>query len=138
MSALVAAAIHCPLSENATGQNVTVMFSQNESQGKFCPPTVTDFITAEAIALINYTLWGCFTRPPPPPNCLSGPYCLHCSCSSSTMGTPQFPLVLASLDWRFDVSVSAPSCVVYPGCSPRMGTPHTPSGILYPHCRSSV
>jgi hypothetical protein len=88
MSALVAAAIHCPLSENATGQNVTVMFSQNESQGKFCPPTVTDFITAEAIALINYTLWGCFT--PPPPMVLLR----HKNSSSIPIAAPQFELAL--------------------------------------------
>jgi len=40
--ALVAAAIHCVLSEYATGEKVTVMFSQDEYQGKFCPSTVID------------------------------------------------------------------------------------------------
>jgi len=53
--ALVAAANHCPLSECATGKRVTVMFSQDEYRGKFCPSMVIDFITAKAIALINYT-----------------------------------------------------------------------------------
>jgi hypothetical protein len=40
--ALVAAAIHCALSEYATGKKVTVMFSQDEYEGKFCPSTVID------------------------------------------------------------------------------------------------
>jgi hypothetical protein len=42
MLALVAAAIHCALSEYATGKKVTVMFSQDEYEGKFCPSTVID------------------------------------------------------------------------------------------------
>ena len=54
--ALVATAIHCALSEYATGMEFTVMFSQDEYRGKFCPPTVIDCITAEATALlIDYT-----------------------------------------------------------------------------------
>jgi hypothetical protein len=53
--ALVAAAIRCVLSEFATGKMITVRFSQDEYQGKFCPSTVTDFISAKAIALINFT-----------------------------------------------------------------------------------
>jgi hypothetical protein len=61
--ALVATAIHCALSEYATGKRVTVMFSQDEYQGKFCPSPVMDCITAEATALINYTCWGCFIPP---------------------------------------------------------------------------
>ena len=61
--ALVAAAIHCALSEYATGKKVTVMFSQDEYRGKFCPSTVMNCITAEATALINYTWWGCFIPP---------------------------------------------------------------------------
>jgi hypothetical protein len=51
---LVAAAIHCVLSEYATGKKVTVMFSQDEYRGKFCPSTVTNCISAEAIALIKF------------------------------------------------------------------------------------
>jgi len=70
MLAHVAADIHCKLAEYATGKKVTVMFSQDEYQGKFCPPMVIDCISAEAITLINYTLWGCFT---PPPNRTSMP-----------------------------------------------------------------
>jgi len=53
--ALVVTAIHCALSEYATGKKVTAMFSQDEYQGKFYPSTVIDCITAEATALINYT-----------------------------------------------------------------------------------
>jgi hypothetical protein len=41
--ALVAAAIHFALSEYATGKKVTVMFSQDEYRGKFCPSTVIDW-----------------------------------------------------------------------------------------------
>jgi len=40
--ALVATAIHCALSEYATAKKVTVMFSQNEYRGKFCPSTLID------------------------------------------------------------------------------------------------
>jgi len=40
--ALVAAAIHCALSQYGTAKKVTVMFSQDEYQGKFCPSTVID------------------------------------------------------------------------------------------------
>jgi len=54
--ALVAAAIHCALSEYATAMKVTVMSSQDEYRGKFCPSTVTDCISAEAIALIKFKL----------------------------------------------------------------------------------
>jgi len=54
--ALVAAAIHCALSEYATRTKVTVMFSQDEYRGKFCPSTVIDCITAEAIAHIKFKL----------------------------------------------------------------------------------
>jgi hypothetical protein len=61
---LMAAAIHCALSEDAAGKKVTVMFSQDEYRGKFCHFPVMDCITAEATALINYTWWGCFIPPP--------------------------------------------------------------------------
>jgi len=56
---LVAIAIHCALPEYATGKKVTVMFSQDEYQGKFRPSTVIDCISAGATALlINYTWWA--------------------------------------------------------------------------------
>ena len=64
---LVATAIHCVLSQYATGKKVTGMFSQDEYQGKLCPSTVMDCITAEVTALINYT-WGANSYPPPPPH----------------------------------------------------------------------
>jgi F0F1-type ATP synthase membrane subunit c/vacuolar-type H+-ATPase subunit K len=63
MILLVAAAIHCALSGQATGEKVTGMFSQDEYQGKFYPPMVINCITAEAIALINCAWWGCFILP---------------------------------------------------------------------------
>ena len=62
---LVAAAIHCALSEYATGKKVTVMCSQDGYRGKFCPSTVMDCITAKATALINYT-WCAASYTPPP------------------------------------------------------------------------
>jgi len=55
--ALVAAAIHCALSEYASGKKVTVIFSQDEYRGTFCPsPMIT--CTPEATALINHPLVG--------------------------------------------------------------------------------
>jgi len=95
--ALVAAAIHCALSEYATGKKVTVMFSQDEYQGKFCPFTVMDCITAEATALINYT-WFAASYPPP-------------WFSSAIIDTPQSPSALLSLDWRFEIAFSARYCI---------------------------
>jgi len=120
--ALVAAAIHCALSEYATGKKVTVMFSQDEYRGKFCPSTVTDCISAEAIALIKFKLHmvGLLhtTRPP-----------TH-RCSSAIMGTPQspsallnpcrhysIPSALLSLDWCCDISFSTPYCLFCPRSS---------------------
>jgi len=50
--ALAAAAIHWALSEYASGKKATVMFSQDEYQGIFCPSPVIKF-TTEATALIN-------------------------------------------------------------------------------------
>jgi len=58
MLALVAAAIHCLLLEYATGKKVTVMFSQDEYRGKFCPSMLMDCLAAEATPLINYTWWA--------------------------------------------------------------------------------
>jgi hypothetical protein len=66
--ALVAAAIHCALSEYATGKQGTVMFSQDEYRGIFCPSTVTDCISAEAIALIEFKLHMVGLLHSPPPN----------------------------------------------------------------------
>jgi len=67
---LVALAIHCALSEYATGKKVTVVYSQDAYRGKFCPSMVTDCISAEAIALIKFKLHmvGLLHTPPPPPN----------------------------------------------------------------------
>jgi len=94
--ALVAAAIHCALSEYATGKKVTVMFSQDEYRGKFCPSLVMDCITTEATALINYTWWGFFSS---------------AWFSSAIIGAPQSPSALLSWNWRFNISFSAPYCI---------------------------
>jgi len=95
--ALVAAAIHCALSEYATGRKITVMFSQDEYRGKFCPSTVLDCITGEATVLINYPWWAA-SYPPP-------------WVSSAIIGTTQSPSVLLSLDLLFHFLFSAPYCI---------------------------
>jgi hypothetical protein len=66
--ALLAAAIHCGLSEYATAKPVTIMFSHDEYRGEFCPSTVIDCITAEAIAPIEFELYmlGLHYTPPSP------------------------------------------------------------------------
>jgi len=109
--ALVFTAIHGALSEYTTGKKVTVMFSEDKYRGKFCPSTLIDCITAEPIALIDTTWWGCFIpRPPLPPCCSSGtigaapsPLALlipH-SCSSGWIGPPQPGLVLQYFIQRY-------------------------------------
>jgi hypothetical protein len=51
------AAIHCALSEYASGQQATVMISQEEYQGTFYPSPVINF-TTEATGLVNDTVVG--------------------------------------------------------------------------------
>jgi len=109
MLVLLAAAIYCALSEYTTGKMCTLRFSQDGYRGKFCPSMVIDYITAEAIALINYTWWGCFILPPPQWCCLA------------IIGAPQSLLALHSLDWRFDILFTAPYCLVCPCSSSRVG-----------------
>jgi hypothetical protein len=65
---LVATAIYCTLSEYATGKKITVMFAQDEYRGKFCPSTVIDCISAEAIALIKFKLHMVRLIHTPPPS----------------------------------------------------------------------
>ena len=55
--ALAAAAIHCALSEYASGKKATGMFSQDEYRGTFCPSPMINF-PPKATALINHTLVG--------------------------------------------------------------------------------
>jgi len=62
---VVAAGIHWALCEYATGKNVTVMFSQDEYQGKFGPSMVIGCITAEAIAPIKLHMVGLLHTSPP-------------------------------------------------------------------------
>jgi len=66
--ARVVAAIHCALSDYSSGKKATVMFSQNEYRGIFCPSPIIYF-TPEATALINHTLVGHYQPPPLPPPC---------------------------------------------------------------------
>ena len=71
--ALIATAIHCVLSGYATGKKATVMFSQDEYRGTLCRSPMIN-VTAEATALINYTLVVRFKPPPPPPSRPSSHY----------------------------------------------------------------
>jgi len=68
----------------------------------------------------NYTWWGCFI--PPPPMVL-----LRYNRRSSIPGSaPQAPSALLSLEWRFDISFSAPYCVFSRCSSSRMSAPQSP------------
>jgi len=108
----VAAAIHCALSECASGKKVTVMFSEDEYGGKFYPSTVTDCISAEAIALIQFKLHmvGLLYTPPQ-------------WCSSAIIGAPQSPSALLKRR-RYS---SIPS-----------GAPQSTSALLNPRQHSSI
>jgi hypothetical protein len=84
---LVATVIHCALSECATGKKVTVVYPQDEYHGKFCPSTVIDCITAEAIAHIKFKFHIVRLLHTPPQ-----------WCSSAIIGAPQSPSALFCLD----------------------------------------
>ena len=62
---IVAMSIHCAQSVYSTGKKVTVMFSQDEYRGEFCPSMMIDCLTTEAIALIPITHGGAALYPPP-------------------------------------------------------------------------
>jgi hypothetical protein len=110
--AIAAAAIHCALSEYATGRKVTVMFSQDEYRGKVCPSTVIDCITAEAIAHIKFKLHMVGLPHTTPPKVLLR----NNERSSIPVGTRHprrrtlTPSVLISLDWQLDILFSSPYC----------------------------
>jgi hypothetical protein len=53
--ALVASAIHCVLSDYVIQTKTTVMFSQDDYRGTFCPSPLITF-TTKATVLINHTL----------------------------------------------------------------------------------
>lgn len=60
---LAAAASHWAHSEYVCGKKTTVMFSQDQYRGTFCPSTVLNY-TPEATVLFNHTLVGHMTFPP--------------------------------------------------------------------------
>jgi hypothetical protein len=137
-SALVAAAIHCALSEHATGLKVPVMFSQDEYRGKFCPSTVIDCITAEGIAHIKFTLHTVGLPHTPSPMVRLR----YNRCSSIPVGAPQvpsalhnprrhssIPSALFSLDWCLDISFSSAYCLFCLAFSSRMGAPQSPAQL---------
>jgi len=64
--ALVAIAIHCALSQSASGKKAAVMLSQDKYRGTLCPSPTINF-TADAPALINHTLVGRLKPAPAPP-----------------------------------------------------------------------
>jgi len=65
--ALLATAIYCVPSEFASAKKATVMFSQDEYLGTFCPSHMIN-LTLEATALISHTL-VCHFKPQLPPPC---------------------------------------------------------------------
>jgi len=108
--ALVAAAIHCALSEYAGGKEATVMFSQDEYRGTFCPSPMINF-TPEATALINHTLVGRFK---PPPTSMWR--------NSTRIGAPQSPSALLSLDSLSSLSLRS-QFLLFRRSSAGIGTP---------------
>jgi len=131
-SALVAVAIHCVLSEYAGGEKATVMFSQDEYRGTFCPSPMINF-TPEATALINHTLVGRFT---PPATTMQ-----H---NSGRIGAPQSPSALLTLDSLSSISFRS-QFLLFQRSSAGIGTPQSPSALLSlgrelpnSHQRSSV
>jgi len=108
--ALVATAIHCALSEYAGGKKATVLYSQDEYRGTFCPSPMIYF-SPDATAPFNHTLVGRFK---PPPTTMR--------CNSARIGTPQFPLVLLSLDSLFSISFCS-QFLVFRRSSAGIGTP---------------
>jgi len=88
--ALAANAIHCAVSDYASGIMAKVIFSQDEYQGTFCPSLVLN-LTPEASALINHTLVGRITPP-------------HVPLNSAGIGVPVSPSALLSLDSCFTIS----------------------------------
>jgi len=93
---LAASALHCLVSQYATWQMVLVLFSQDDYCGQFCPSMVTHIITAEATSLINYTLAGCLTHPPPT------------LCFSTVFGDSQSLAAAVGLHWSFNKSFHTP------------------------------
>ena len=114
---LAAAANHCSLSEYASGKKVTVIFSQDEYQGTFCPSPMINF-TPEATALIIHTLVSIFQlSPPPPPSTMW--------CNSARIGATQSPSVLISRDSLSSVSFSS-QFLFFEHSSAGIGQPQSP------------
>jgi len=127
--ALVAAASHFMLSEYTTGKKVTLMFSEDDYQGKFHPSMVIDCITADAIALITFHMVRLLHNPPSQmlllhynryslipvdtPQSLSALLnpCWH---SANPVGTPQFPFAVCNPHWLSSIPIGAPQS---PPCS---------------------
>jgi len=123
--ALVAAAIHCALSEYAGGKKATVMFSQDVYRGTFCPSPMINF-TPEATALINHTLVGRFK---PPPTTMWR--------NSTRIGAPQSPSALLSLDSLSSISFRS-QFLLFWRSSGGIGAPQSPSALLSLDSLSSI
>jgi len=107
--AVVAAAFHCALYEFATGKKVTVMLSQDEYWGIFCPSTsryciTTDVHSQWSIVLLQMPLHSCITHG------RAASYHPPKWCSSAILAAPQSLSALITLDQRFDNSFSAGFC----------------------------
>ena len=138
--ALVATAIHCVLSQYATGKKITIMFSQDEYRGKFYPSTVTDCISAEAIALIKFKLHmvGQLHTLLPPMVLVR-----YTRRSSIPVGAPESTLVLLNPRWRSSIPVGAPQSSLAL-LNPRwrsaipVGAPQSPLALLNSRWHSSI
>jgi hypothetical protein len=71
--ALVAAAIHCALSEYTTGKKATVMYSRDAYRGTFGPSAVMNFTLEDTTQSITHQRPNHSTTHPPPPPCGATP-----------------------------------------------------------------
>ena len=126
-SALVAAAIHCALSEYATGKKVTDMFLKMNIEVNFDLPWWLIALLQKSLHLFNsnYTWWGYFL---PPPMVL-----LRYNWRSSILLALLNPCwhssilsALLSLDWCCEISFSAPYFFFCLCSSCTMGTLQSP------------
>ena len=73
----------------------------------------------------SITLGEAASYPPSCPSRIIGAS-QSCQCSSISVGAPQFLSALLSLDYRFDNSFSAPSCLACACSTSSMGAPQSP------------
>jgi len=119
---LATAAIYCVLSEYATGEKATVIFSQDRYQSTFCPSPVINF-NPESTALRNLTLGRRLI--------------LHLRCNFTRIGASQHPAALLILHRRCSISFHTRfpcACVSQLG----MAAPQLPVAHLGLDCPSYI